>query len=80
MHGSMAWSHTCAITANTMKLIAPCARSFSSGVYVDSDSVVPPVNMKFQPIPSTANAMKKVQKCSWPIHSLYIRPDILGIQ
>ena len=47
------------IVANTQKLMAACARSFSSGRYAASASVVLPVNRKFQPTPSSSSALTK---------------------
>ena len=41
-----------AMVANTQKLMAACARSFSSGRQACIDSVVLPVNKKFQPRPN----------------------------
>ncbi len=47
------------IVANTMKSLAPCVRAFSTGVYASVNSVVPPVYMKFQPIPTSISASTK---------------------
>ena len=46
------------MVAKTQKLMAACARSFSSGRHAVIDKVVLPVNKKFQPTPNKNNAIK----------------------